>query len=71
MSYLVLALVIGLKRIMAGFYQAGISIPPLMVTGKLGAVGQMTWSNKELLMVHTFLPTVFLLFLFFFAHIAN
>ena len=65
-----------LKRIMVGLYQAGISIPPLMVTGKLGAVGQMTWwSNMKLLMmhsaqsaVHTFLPTVFLLFSFFFAH---
>ena len=62
MSYLGLALVIDLKRIMAEFYQAGISIPPLMVTGKLGAVGQITWFDMELFIMRKLLPTVFLLF---------
>ena len=62
MSYLGLALVIDLKRIMAEFYQAGISIPPLMVTGKLGAVGQITWFDMELFIMRTLLSTVFLLF---------
>ena len=53
MSYLGLNLVIGLKELWLGFYQAGISIPPLMVTGKLGAVGQMTWFDMELFIMRT------------------
>ena len=33
-----------------------------MVTGKLGAVGQITWFDMELFIMRTFLSTVFLLF---------
>ena len=77
----------GLKRIMVGPHQAGISIPPLMVTGKLGAVGHITWSkgyikietpawsDKELLMMHTARTQSCQVYSFssplFFAHTAN
>ena len=59
MSYLGLNSHWSQKKIWLGFYQAGISIPPLMVTGKLGAVGQITWFDMELFIMRTLLSTVF------------